>query len=300
MNEKNIFFVQFIHPGKENKPDEDNYKCWNTEEHKRKFLRQGGVYLNKEDEKVEGDIMFWGEWEPQSIAKLIDNPKSDYEKPHYLYEPFYNLKEISNKLRNINKITSCRLSKGNSLQNTDPFVFGDRFFYGFCRQDSKPSLHKLEVGSVIIFGSCKNEKFIIDTVFVVDDYIDYNSEKLDELKTEYKYKIKDKIPETYKDVALNLFSKGNYRFYIGATYDKPYEGMFSYFPCQLYKEGTKGFKRPNIELKDKITQNMTWGIKLTSCNSIQEVKKLWKNVKKQITDQGLMLGIKAKMPIQQY
>jgi len=82
-------FVQFIHSGGEHKPDIGRIKKWNPidHKHKRKFMRQAGkCTADPKDPKVEeGEIMFWGEWEPESTAQEIDNPIN--HGPRYIYEP---------------------------------------------------------------------------------------------------------------------------------------------------------------------------------------------------------------------
>ncbi|MEE9315869.1 MAG: hypothetical protein V3U97_02040, partial [bacterium] len=154
-------FVQFIHPGGEHIPGNEKYKFWNTGNHKRKFIKNKGKYIKKlKDTPKEKDIVFWGEWEPESkIVKSI--PNSVRNGPKYIYEPFYTKFE----------------EKNPPLQNTDPFVFGNQFYYTICQQykKEKPTqLRYLEKDSVILFGSCQNKsQFILDTVFVVGDYIDH-------------------------------------------------------------------------------------------------------------------------------
>ena len=56
--------VQFPHPGREHRPRGD-VMGWNRGEHRRKFLKANGHYL---DDGVlrHGPLTFWGEWEPQS------------------------------------------------------------------------------------------------------------------------------------------------------------------------------------------------------------------------------------------
>ena len=288
-----LCFVQFLHPGVEHKPDKDNH--WNTGKHKRKFLKRNGEYLN-DNKKVCGEIVFWGEWEAQSKVDKIEN--SIPYGPNYIYKPYYEIDEIYKKLQNNKSNRSC--SQSNQLQNTDPFVFGEHFFYRNClqvRKGKRNQLSYLEKGSVILFGSCLNKNFVIDTVFVVGDYIDYNPKGYNLLKD------KLKLPEEYIDVTLEPLSRQfkydiELRLYISATYEKPFEdtGMFSYFPCQPYRENTQGFSRPNVKLKDIISQELNQNIKLSGCNNIDEVKSRYLVVTKQITNQGLNLGIKAEIP----
>lgn len=289
----NFCFVQFIHPGGEHEPDENGRISWNTGKHKRKFLKQKGVYLNRHGKEVPGDIMFWSEWEPQSkVVEKIDEPIS--YGPRYIYEPYYNLEEIKN-----NNAGNTQGSCG-KYQNTDPFVFGDRFFYGICQQKAKPSMRNLEKGSVIIFGSGKGGRFIVDTIFVVGDYVNYKTK--DCLKI-----LRDKVPQEYIDVVLKPFSESKeaksdkeYRLYISATYKHPYDGMYSYFPCKSYEKGMKGFKRPNIQVGG-ITQTLTQGINGSrdGCSK-EKIKEIWEKVTGQIIKKGLkkglMLGIRAEMP----
>jgi hypothetical protein len=62
-------------------------------------------------------------------------------------------------------------------QNTDPFVFGDRFLYTCCKQrlrSGRPTqLRYLPHGSLVLFGSHISGGFGLDTVFVVDDGADH-------------------------------------------------------------------------------------------------------------------------------
>jgi len=299
--ENKLCFVQFIHPGVEPTPDRDGYISWNRNDHKRKFIKLKGSYVDEKGSKVEDkELIFWGEWEPQSEAIKINNPKKDEQHPMYIYEPYYNLAEINNKSNS----GGC---EGNGYQNTDPFVFGDRFIYSICKQRSKrgpTQIRYLEKGSVILFGSRLNNKFVVDTVFVVGNYIDYKctEDGLEELKDNLikRYSLSENYIEKYFEISLYRFMDSlksgnekdkNYRLYIGATYEDKHECMFSYFPCQPYKKDTQGFVRPNVNLKGKITQELKQGIKLPSCNNIDEVRKYWNKVTRQIINKGLNLGI---------
>jgi len=281
-------FVQFIHPGGEHIPDNEEYKFWNTGNHRRKFIKNKGKYIKGlKDTPKEEDIVFWAEWEPESkIVKAIATPLRN--GPKYIYEPFYTKFE----------------EKNPPLQNTDPFVFGNQFHYTICQQyrKGKPiQLRYLEKGSVILFGSCQNRsQFMLDTVFVVGDYIDHE-------KATYEAVLKNKITETYEEVAIipsyqETLMKGkcsfkpiedqqSLRLYFGATYDNSFDGMFSFFPCLPFDEAEKGFARPVIKLEGIITDNLPQGNKLNYQNSAENIKKLWMAVVKQVLDQKLYLGV---------
>jgi hypothetical protein len=57
-----LCFVQFIHPAGEHEPDNGEHKEWKKGNHKRKFLKQGGTYIDK-GRTAKGEMAFWGEWE---------------------------------------------------------------------------------------------------------------------------------------------------------------------------------------------------------------------------------------------
>src|SRR5262245_14107376 len=172
-----LCFVQFIHPGGEHRPDSGALKRWNRESHKRKFLRNPGRYVTYGNIQ-EGHVAFWGEWEPESrVVKEIFHPIP--KGPRYIYEPFYLVP------------ASYR-----GLQNTDPFVFGERFYYTGCQQRTRngpTQLRYLSRGSVILFGSCLDKsKFVLDTLFVVDGWVDHNEKN-------YKDVLGSKVSQAYID-----------------------------------------------------------------------------------------------------
>ena len=163
-----IALVQFIHPGTECTPKrEADFIPWNHGDHRRKFLCNPGWYM--EGERQESDeLTFWGEWEPQSRITRIDNPIEDKCLPHVIHRPLLDLNEPVND------------AKGRCRQNTDPFVFHERFLYRCCHQittTGQTQLAHLLPGSIVLFGSCVNDLFAIDTVFVVKDFKDYHDQK---------------------------------------------------------------------------------------------------------------------------
>jgi hypothetical protein len=112
--ENKLCFVQFIHPGGEHRPDAGRFKGWNRAPHKRKFLKNSGGYI-RDDKTEEGEIVFWGEWEPESeVVSEFYSPL--LQGPRYVYRPYY-VAPLSYE----------------GLQNTDPFVFGRQFFYTGCQ-----------------------------------------------------------------------------------------------------------------------------------------------------------------------
>lgn len=292
MNDK-LCFVQFIHPGGEHRPDDGLNKEWNTNVHKRKFLRQPARYITNGRVK-KGKVLFWGEWEPESKAERIEDPIN--HGPHYIYKPYYIVPKSYE-----------------GLQNTDPFVFGKQFHYTGCQQHRgkvATQLRYLLQGSIILFGSCiGRSSFVLDTVFVVDHWIDHS-------RANYREVLAGAISQKYCEVTISPWYKGScapagsrnkgscapadpvetWRLYFGVRHDKPLQGMYSFFPCQRYKAKSKGFARPRIRLPHRITDNLNQGMRLTEQRSLDEMKSLWGRVAKQVKEKGLGLGVYAALP----
>lgn len=286
--EDRLCFVQFIHPGAEHEPDSKAGRSWNTDSHRRKFLKQSGHYLSGLKAKpIASDLVFWGEFEPPTrLVKSFAEPGLDM--PRFLFAPAF---------------VSFHPNKP-PLMNTDPFVFGDRFFYSICKQNNKrgpTAMQRLARGSVILFGSGQHKsQFVADTVFVVADYVDWNL-------SNYRERLKGVVPPEYFHATLepiayemkvrDLSPSQTFRLYIGATAKRPHEGMFSFFPCLPAKDGeAKGFARPAIRRAGIITDNLTQGQRMNPQPNVASVRELWADVARQVLDQGLCLGAHAEMP----
>jgi len=232
------------------------------------------------------------EWEPESDVTHLNEKLIGY--PSYLHTSYYV------KPRNYH-----------NHQNTDPFVFGEYFHYTCCKQHKiivniprKTKLRDLEPGSVILFGSHLQDNFVLDTVFVVGEKsILHDSSNYTSLR--------HKVSETFYDVTILPMYKhvkgcgqkelicseppGKVsRLYFGAMHNKPFNGMFSFFPCLPVDSYPAGFSRPIIEL-DFISKNMTMGFNTYQCE-IEEMYKLWERVCRQIEIKGLKIGINAESP----
>lgn len=288
-----LAFVQFMHPGAEHTPDTG--RRWNTGPHRRKFMRAAGAF--HQDGHVEAeDLVFWGEWEAQSeVLTEWMHPSAD--APRYLYRPFYT------------PPASYRLEP--PLQNTDPFVFGDQFHYTGCQQNTRrgpTALRYLDRGSVILFGSCREDRFRLDTVFVVRDWIDHH-------RGNFRQVLQGQISPTYARVTISPWYREDFahpqgtagrgggcttgesfRLYFGATAEEPVDGMFSFFPCLSFHPQTRGFERPTIRIPAVITDNLRQGKRLTPCRSTADARRLWGQVVDQVSAAGLLLGVRAELP----
>ena len=291
---ENLHFVQFLHPGGE--PTPKSGAGWNRGKHTRKYLVVDGRYLNSHCRPVAGPVEFWGEWEAESEpVKVFGN--QGWGGPQRIWRPYYE-KKVSYA----------------GLQNTDPFVFGG-FYYTGCQQRTKSGptqLRYLQRGSVVLFGSRVGGQFAVDTVFVVKDWVDHDA-------ASYRHRLHGLVPDAYWDVTLypryskegcgdladGRFGKApdfcvipetSWRLYIGATYDEPFEGMFSFFPCQPSGATDTGFSRPAIYIPNIINPDLARKYRLNPPTSIDDVKARWRQVAEQVQAHGLKLGIAAKVP----
>ncbi len=292
-----ILFVQFLHPGREHSASTGT--CWNAKAHRRKFLRSPGRHLRVNSIELNtGDIAFWGEWEAESeIDASIADPIP--QGPHRIFAPYY---------------VQPRDYAG--LQNTDPFVFGKRFFYSNCLQPSRPLLRSLTRGSVILFGSSLAGQFVLDTVFVVSQRQPLGPESIDRFEG-------DEGSSCFVDVTLRpLFpdtvrsaphctsvptSQPTYRstcegdrkslltLYYGATFDEPVGEMFSFVPCLPATEAPRGFARPRITL-DEITDGLTQNCRATELDTVATATTLWRRVRAQVEEAGLSAGVTIDHP----
>ena len=286
-------FVQFPHPGDEQKPPSG---CdWNRlkDDHGRKFMQLRGEWIEGDGTRRSGDLWAWGEWEPESYLIRKFNPQDgDSQHPRFLWRPYY-------------------IPKDNyqGLHNTDPFIFGERFLYSNCGQTSpkKAGLRHLGQGSVIAFGSGKKIdgawRWMLDTVLVVRDFVDYDV-------PDARVVLEDWAPTTFLEVTGGpLTDSGEcapkscaptstqLRLYRGATPNDPIHGMFSFFPA-MPAGGDTGFPRPLVDLADEY-----FNLKLLRApkglpkeRTCVELFDLWERLVTQVRDAGLVLGTHAELP----
>ena len=286
-------FIQFPHPHREHssrsghKWHEIKTKNGNKKPHKRKFMQFQGQWALQDGTTDCAKLWAWGEWEPGStLIRKLDAP--DRWHPRYLWEP-HHVQEPSYK----------------GLHSTDPFIFGDPFLYSSCHQANYPKLKQLAPGSVIAFGSGSGCGWMLDTVFVVRKYIDY---EVDGRWT----KLEGKVPEEFLHVTggpmLANYGQGcspegcapgyeKLRLYLGASPEKPVNGMFSFFPAKL-ADGDQGFRRPFISLEDECFNRGNWRTPKGQNigRSPAELANLWAQLVKQVQDQKLLLGSYAELP----
>ena len=300
-NRKNMkTIIQFPHPG-----GEHNNKTgtkWNTGSHKRKYLKVKGSYLKTLSSKpIKDTVYFWGEWEAQSHVTPISGVIK-HNFPKYIFEPCY------------------KLPVGTA--NTDPFVFGNQFYYCICKQGHYPALRNLDKGDMILFGSNLNKHFVLDTVFVIKDWQEFEIKDLASLKSKFNDAFYHASLEpiinakqvTSKCIAVDTKTglclpengdnndddktvlNGKYRIYEAVMYsDKDsFNGIFSYSPCLPDPVGRNGFARPIIN-HSSVSQGLNQGIKIIKN---EDVVKVWNEITTSILNQdnNLNLMINTELP----
>ena len=282
MPEPAVCVVQFIHPGQEHHPDAPGIKSWNRGAHRRKFLRTAGTALDAGGQLHRGELLLWGEWEPPSTVERLEAPDPDF--PRYLHRPYLDAPTLFDR-----------------HQNTDPFVFGDEFLYTGCQQwRGKPrgtpvQLRYLLPGSIVLFGSCSDDRFLLDTVFVVRDFIDHD-------RGDYRAVLRGTVPDAYWTVTLEPWYSGpadgrSFRLYRGASLANAVNGTFSFFPCRR-ADGpvTRGFPRPDLSWLWGVSPRLRQGWSATWLSDPTEAADIWRDVRQAVLDQGFELGVRAEIP----
>jgi hypothetical protein len=259
------FVVHFPHRGREHNPGKAKRQPWNRGNHGRKFLKSSGRYVADDGSLSERHgLVFWGEWEaPSYIIKRWPPANS---LPRFLQRPAW----------------ERRAAAGWRL-NTDPWIFGDCFRYSNCRQLTRPALQRLTPGSLILFGSTMARQFAIDTVFVVKDSCRFSPGEPPESDEAFRVCTVDSLVTTGNRDDL-------FTLYRGATYEDPFNGMYSFVPCRRAHDPRKRFSRPPISLGRFVNPESWRAARLTQC-SCADVRRQWESVCKQVLGAGCLLGV---------
>jgi hypothetical protein len=246
-------------------------------------MKVNGSYIENGKMK-KGEVLFWGEFEAPSKIILKNNPK---KLPRYIFEPEFN---------------KCN-SIPENIKNTDPFFFGEEFYYCICRQDRNISLKNLNKFSLILFGSTKKNKkldkynFHLDSLFVVNNKYEYSINNYSSLK---KNSIKNII--SYNLNILPIYKSTvktyeEYSLYSGVMY-KNNKDIFSFSPCKLFNRNqheSNFFERPILKIKG-ITSNLSQNIKeIEKFDSIDEVKARFNEIRQNIENEGYSLMVQNEL-----
>ena len=240
--------------------------------HVRKLLVAPGSYRTEiEGEELLDEIVFWGEWEAVSR----------YERPYDfgVHRP----------------LAPARDQRPCNPQNTDPFVFGERFLYTVCGQTrvQAKQIHNLAAGSVIVFGSVLDYRFVCDTVFVV-------AESVPHTQSTWRDVLEQHVPGEFITTTLEPIyavrqrKKPQYTLHIGATPARPVDGLFSFVPCRPARQGR--FERPRVDDLPGLPSGNKRAVRFNESIAPDEVAKVWRRLAQRVLDCGLALGTYVEVP----
>lgn len=203
---------------------------WNrTPTHWRKFIERNGTLVDGGGIVQPNKLLrFWAEYEPASDCLML-NTKN--------IQP----KALHTRLIPVGPGNMCPPVVGypKKCHNTDPYVFGDCFYYTCCKRYSK--VYKR--GDIILFGSLMQDntgkfgKLMLDTVIVVREEVPVN--RIPSTSNFYKASI---APLVRSGVSVNTVVAG---IMYGST-EAANAKMYSFVPCQ---RGQTYAGKPEIDLK---------------------------------------------------
>lgn len=272
--------VQFPHPGDEHGPDPgDDRMRWPvaTSPHRRKFMLCRGAWRHGATAgEGRGELTLWGEWEADSSVLPVAAAVAG--GPEWIHHPLF--------------LGPGAAPAGVVPQNTDPFVFGERFLYTFCRQRREPALRRLARGSLILFGSSLAGSFVLDTVFVVAGSVDHT--RADHART-----AGSRVGEVFRATTLDPMYAWDHveggRLYSGATARDPVAGMFSFAPC-LPAPPVTPFARPRIDFPGLVDPSVDDRARVLPLDAVEAVAAVWRRVVAQMEAAGLSLAVGLELP----
>ncbi|MBP3269245.1 MAG: hypothetical protein J6L98_01065, partial [Bacteroidales bacterium] len=261
----NLFFV--IHPGVEpacghNKIGHKIVVPPNTgKTHRRKLICRNGKVLGSNNTALAKLLYFWGEYESGSEAVVIGKGPISPKGLHFTLLPATGSFNVAR--------CSC---------NTDPYVYGDEFYYSCCKRKSRPGTY--QNGDIILFGSWKKGgsppfsfSFELDTLMVV--------------KEERDLKMFSRNSNFYRASILPLARKAPKSIVVGEMYhskDNP-KGPFSFVPCRTSICSSK----PEINLSRYGIINS--GNPQMNPAPVSVSAKEWSTIVSEVQNQGFELGV---------
>ena len=204
----------------------------NCGNHRRKCIMRPGLSLTSiSGNPIKENLVFWGEYEPYSRACILGNAQGPKALHDVLYPASGNY--------------ACPIDG----LNTDPYIYGDEFYYICCgRKDNKEAIQYVP-DDIILFGSTKKSSrdngtydFELDTVFVVKGI--RSIESFDVNSQYYKIGIQ---PHMNLLRANGLLDSQNLNVIVGRMYSENAD-MFSYVPAWPALKDIAQFKKPIIDL----------------------------------------------------
>jgi hypothetical protein len=284
MTERTSQIVQFVHPGFEyqGRPylarARSGVMRWKPggARHDRKFMLATGALLDPGTGTQEDSVPmgFWGEWEGPSVFWRIEPPGKPL--PSVVHAPFRQAHPPSE-----------------SVQNTDPMVFGAAFIYSNCLQGTYRSLRTLADGSIVLFGRYSRTEgrpaFGLDCCFVVG-----RSQLLPAVPFDEQRYGSDLLEDAVLCPLHTEGARGDLTVYFGRGRTPDASRPFSFVPAWRALDEPPSFPRPELRpdgaLADVISPRNMQGIKVTRHVSQGDLQEAWSEVVRQVAAQGCRLG----------
>lgn len=294
MSNKLQHAVWFV-PHPYNKSLNGNSICpWNVSGlHRRKLMESHGATIVDVlgSKNIGCDIVFVGEWECCSEHRPNPQFKTGIKDIYQdIHSPFL-----------------TALDSHRHVQNTDPFVFGEYFYYVCCKKRKA-----MKPGDIVIFGYSQRDypkKLFVDTVMVLlGSYLIKDNED--------KY-----FPLAYYNVTLSkigpnenvwvgkMFDNSKHLEHIYKDLDEEYnkiydenQKMFSFVPCKRLIEDSNNsltmISQPVITVKNSNEVMLTAASNGNhlEVGSASEMKQIFDDIVSQVQGQGFDLGIYMPMP----
>lgn len=282
---------------------------WNDGEHARKFIecKCDIVDGNNNVSQVKRQRI-WGEWEQPSRVFKIETDAKEPMMANYVHLPLFG------KLEN-----TAGNEKYMNYQNTDPYLFGDAFYYCCCKQlanNTRANLISLEEDDIIIFGGLlgtaeSGYKYAIDTIFVVDSAVcKYGTQDTSEeskdiiagLNGKYVHGVLNTVLYG-NDESLGRDVKNYFVLYKAKMYKTNSEDIFSFFPVKKednYKKVEISYEKMQEILHIKQTGKKILNRSQASCHELN-TQDVWSELQKYIVDEkGYLMGVKAYDEFDEY
>jgi hypothetical protein len=237
--------------------------------HKRKFIEHSGAYVEELNhfQSNKNTLRFWGEFEGHSRFELLEAADAVpyWENPCALHRPFFCL-------------------QGMQDQNTDPWVFGESWYYAICQ---KARLRNIEPGDIVLFGSEFGDAFYMDTLLVIQDSVEARWEVFEPAYRE----------STLLHLGVSEHQKGTFPVHRALKHADS-ASLFSFVPAHLPESRLRS--RPRID-------TIALGLKKPGARTgafsrqlfpYEQIDLIWNTIATQVLHQGLVLATDFEAPVE--
>lgn len=285
------------HPGPEPDVKAPGPVPWNQGDHRRKFLSAKGWYVSTPSgPKLPSDLLFWGEYEPPTIATRTLRPRPGGAR--YVHS-------IANVGKQQPGSNAAGICMGGAPvpcpQNTDPWLWHDGFTWTICRHRGRgnrlrPLIRNWSESAIVLFGSVIQGQWALDTVLVAPGSQN-SAATLGQLRSKFD------VP--YQRLVLDyLGSFPLLRPIRGTGFVSPgVMRTFSFVPATT--DPSNVFPRPNVghifgrwlRKRNGLPPSPTSSRQLTECSIKGTAQDFWDALVLEVTQNQLVLAVAFDTPL---